>query len=185
MEKEISLIDCSTVSEEFSSSALFRQLDLYKGPRDARTLVSEYIEMETTSREEEARKGGTLPLMQPSETIRPRILRSLSEYISLITRVADFICDKAKNQFDDKNLSVVQVRTRFDFATWLVKLLFIVDGDSEDVALLARLLRMAERVVLEEERFTAELDLLNQREEKIDYKTVLRDYPFIRENEEA
>ena len=183
MEKETSLIDWPTVSEEFSSSALLRQLDLYKGPRDSKSLVSEYLERETASREEEARKGGTLPLMQPSETIRCRILRSLAEYVSLVTRVSDFISDKATNQFDDENLSLVQVRTRFDFESWTIRLLFVVDGGSDEVAFLARLLRMAERVVLEEERFAAELELLNQREEKTDYKTILRDYPFIRENE--
>jgi hypothetical protein len=183
MEKETHLIDYTCVAEEFSASALFRQLAQYKGPKDPAVLVREYVEEETASREEEARKGGTLPLMQPSETIRPRVMRSLSEYVSLMTRISDFVCDRTREQFDKKRLRVMQVRTCFDFVTWLVRLLFVVDAAAEETASFERLLRTVEMVVLEEERFTAELSYLNKRGRKIDYKRLFHGYPFIRSDE--
>lgn len=184
MNKETSLLDWTCVSEEFSSFELLRRLDSFKGPKDLRALVSEYVEIETASREDEARKGGTLPLMRPSETIRPRVLRPISDYVSLIARVSDFVCDKVKNGSHEHDLSIVQVRTRFELQTRPIKILFIIDTDSEGADSFGRLLRAVEKVVLEEERFTAELDHLNQRDQSMEYKTIFLEYPFIRVDEE-
>jgi hypothetical protein len=185
MDKGTSLIDHSCVSEEFFGSVLFRELGNYKGPKEPRALISDYVDMETACREEDARKGGTLPLMQPSETIRPKLMKSLSEYVSLITRVGDFVCDKASEQFEGEGLSVIQVRTGFDFTNWLVRLLFVIDAGAEEAASFERLLRIVEMVVLEEERFTAELRFLNRRDQRADYKRVFRAYPFIRAYEDS
>jgi hypothetical protein len=184
MDKLTSLLDWTCVSEEFSGFELFRKLDFFKGPKDPKTIVSEYVEITTASREDEARKGGTLPLMRPSETIRPRILRPICDYVSLIARVSDFVCDKVRNGDHEHDLSIVQVRTRFELETRPIKLLFIIDADSEGADSFGRLLRAVERVVLEEERFTAELGHLNQRDQSMDYKSIFLEYPFIRVDEE-
>ena len=185
MDRGTTLVDWTCVSEEFSGFELFRQLDSFKGAQDLRALVSDYIEVETARREAEARKGGSLPLMRPCETIRPRVVRPVCDYISLLVRVSDFTCSKVKDETHRHDLSIIQVRTCLELQSRPIRLLFIIDADAEGAESFGRLLRAVEKVILEEERFTAELDYLNQRDQKMDYKSIFHEYPFIREIDES
>lgn len=165
--------------QEFSTFFLSRQLRLFRGPQDAEHVVSEFIEKETANREKDAKKNGAPEPWQLAKSIRPKIIRRLYDYLSLMNKIGEFTSYRVGEEFPEGQLIIVQVRTDFDFRMWLVKMLFIIDADPELEPKFSELLKEIENVVRLEERFAPVLRHLNRRTNKIDTESVRRDFPFV------
>jgi len=164
---------------EFSSFFLSRQLKLFRGPRDAEEVVSEFIEKETTKREAKAKKDGAPEPWGLSRSIKPKVIRRLYDYLSLINKIGEFTSYRVSKEFTEGSLTVVQVRTDFDFRMWLVKMLFIIDADPGLDSEFAKLLKDIENTVRLEEKFAPVLRHVNRRDNDIDTESLRNDFPFV------
>ncbi len=179
MENGSALTNNSKGSLEFSSFFLSRQLKLFRGPKDAEDVVSEFIESETTKRQERAKKDGAPEPFELARSIRPKIIRRLYDYLSLINKIGEFTSYRVGQEFPEGKLAIVQVRTDFDLRMWLVKMLFIIDADPAAEPQFASLLKEIEGVVRLEERFAPILRHVNRRNNELDTEALRRDFPFV------
>jgi hypothetical protein len=111
--------------------------------------------------------------------IRPEIVHCVFDYVTLIRRIGEFVCDRAKREFRDDQLRLVQTRTYFDFGAWMVRLLFIVDADPHSEMGFSDLLARIERIVTLEGCFLPQLMYINKRVQSIDGPSVRENYPFV------
>ncbi len=167
------------ILEEFPSYFLFGQLARFSGPQDVRNLTQIFIRQETARRKAKAVAEGMADSLQSSESIRIRVIRCLANYLSLVLKITEFVGDRARREFTEQDLNIIQVRTAFDFRTWLVKILFVVDADSEAEAYFTQLLNAVEKFVLLEECFVATLIHINTREGIVDELSINRNYPLV------
>jgi len=164
------------IREELPAYLLFRKLGLFRGPQNARALIAGFIEAES------ARRGSQLngnTAGRRSEEIRARLIRCINNYISLILQIAQYVCHKVTREFVDQNLRIVQVRVKFDFHSWLLNLLFIIDGDREAEDYFLRFLNEIEKYVLLDEFFVPSLLYINRREGIMDNYSIRRKYPYV------
>lgn len=166
------------VSKELSGSLLFRQLELFRGPVDPKALVSDFLEQESAVRQEDAGAEGAIEPVEHSEGIKPEVIEYVGDYLSSILRIGESICNMVSKEFTDRELKVVQVRTNFDFHTWVVKILFLIDADPRKELRFSQLLNQIEKVILLKERFMPELIFVNRRNTEIDCSSLRRDFPF-------
>lgn len=178
MRNRLDLLQGTEVSEDFWSHCLFRELGFLEGLESPESIIARFIEEETAEREAAARKEGTLPLMQPSTTIRPKIVKCLDGYISLITRIGGYVQKRAGAEFAPEELELLEARTSFDFSTWQVRILFLIDADRDSESAFYRFLNEVEKAVLLEERFVAELLHFNRRGRGNIPRSISSEYPF-------
>jgi len=170
---DIELLEDAKALQEFWGYFLFDQLEVFRGSEDPKIFVSNYLREEAKSRDNENRGDGN------GEVIRPETVRCVFDYVTLIERIGKFVCDRARREFRDEQLRVVQVRTYFDFGAWMVRLLFIVDADPQSEMCFSDLLARIERIVTLEGCFAAQLMYINKRVQNIDGPSVRENYPFI------
>jgi len=163
---------------ELSRSLLFRQLDLFKGPVDPKAIVSDFIEQESAVREELAKGDGGMRSMELSQGIQLEVMEYIGDYLSSTVRIGESICNMVTREFTYEELRVVQVRTNFDFRTWFIRILFIIDADPRKELRFSQLLNQTEKVILLKERFMPELIFINRRSTKIDSNSLRHDFPF-------
>lgn len=180
MNERTKALERAKISQDFSAYYLFRRLDLYTGPQDIRTLSSEFIEEKIKRREEEARKEGAIEL---AKAIRSRIEERIDRYISLITRIVDYIYEAVQEEFADEDLRILEARTNFDFDTQPVGIMFIIDAAPTAESDFLTFVNGIEKVVLHEDGYVANLLYVNNRDAKIDEESILYDYPFVRDIE--
>ena len=175
MEKYTELKYEFRVGEELPSYLLFRKLGLFRGPENARALVASFIETESAKRgpKESGAYGA------PQDNVRAGLIRCINKYFSLILQITQYISHKVNREFREQNLRIVQVRVKFDFRSWLLNLLFIVDGDSECEDYFLQFLNEIEKYVLLEECFVPSLLHINKREGIIDSSSLKREYPYV------
>lgn len=178
VEKCLELIEDLRVCDELPSYLLFRRLGSFKGPENVRALVANHIEMESARRRAKLRSGDN---RQTAESVRTGLIRCLNNYFSLIQDIAEYVCHRVTREFAAQNLRVVQIRVKFDFRSWLVNMLFIIDGDREGEEYFLRLLNEIEKYVLLEECFVPSILHINKREGIIDSSAVRRAYSFVLE----
>lgn len=164
---------------EFSSFFLSRQLKLFRGPQDAADVVSEFIQNETDKREKKAKKEGAPEPWGLGKSIKPKVIRRLYDYLSLINKIGEFTSYRVGEEFPEGKLTIVQVRTDFDFRMWLVKMLFIIDADPSLEPAFGRLLKEIENSVRLEEKFAPVLRHTNRRDNDIDTESLRNDFPFV------
>jgi len=165
--------------EKFSADLLFRELELFRGSQNPKIIVSDFIEKETAIREEDAKSEGLMESAELSEGIKSDVEDQVGDYVSSIIRVAQLVCDEASEEFTDEQLRIAQVRTSFDFRTWFLKILFIIDADPRTESSFSDLLGDVEKLILLEESFIAELHVTNKRDHGIDPETIRSSYPFV------
>lgn len=171
----VELLEDAKALQEFWGYFLFRQLDSFRGSEDPKMFVSDFLREEAKGLE----TNGAQEENNGEEPFRPEVVRCVFDYITLIKRIGEFVCDRAARQFSDEQLRVVQARTYFDFGAWMVRLLFIVDGDPQSEMHFSDLLARIERVVMLEGCFVAQLMYINKRVQSIDSTSVLENYPFV------
>jgi hypothetical protein len=179
MENCLTVVYEFRILEDFPSYLLFRQLARFNGPQDVRNLARVFIRQETARRKAKAVAEGMADSRESEESIRIRVIRCMNNYLSLILKISEFAGDRARKEFADQDLRIIQVRTSFDFRTWLVRLLFVVDADPEAEAYFTQLLNAIEKFVLLEECFVATLIHVNTREGIVDELSIHRNYPLV------
>jgi len=176
---ENTLLKSTDVTQEFWAHFLFRKLHLFRGPQDPDTVVLDFIEKETAAREQDAKAGGAVGSVEVTDKIRTTIIELTDDYLSLILKIGEFAYEKTGKEFTDEELKIAQVRTDFDFRTWLVRILFIIDADPEKELPFCQVLAEIEKAVLLRERFVVQLLSVNKRDRKIDADSIRENYPFV------
>jgi hypothetical protein len=167
------LLEDARALQEFWGYFLFDELKLFRGSEDPKIFVSNYLREEAKSVHDDQREA------ENGEVIRPGVIRCVFDYVSLIRRIGEFVCDRARREFTDEQLRLVQTRTYFDFGAWMVRLLFIVDADPRSEMSFSDLLARIERIVTLEGCFVPQLMYINKRVQNIDGSSVSENYPFI------
>jgi len=167
------------VSQDFWDYFLLRKLHLFTGPQDPKMMVARFIEEQTAMREEDAKARGEAVSEELIERARVKFLGLINDYVTLILRIGEFAYDRASKEFTEQELKIVQVRTDFDFRTWLVRILFLIDAQPHKILVFRELLGGIERAVLLEGRFVAQLFLVNERGLDVDFEQVFVNYPFV------
>jgi hypothetical protein len=169
----------SAVPPDLSESYLLQQLGWFRGLDDPRDTVLGFIEHESARRETQRRSQGASGEALSPEKIKERLIQSTTEYISLVIKTSGYTCDLASIEFAEEELRVIQVRTDLDFRNWLVKILFVIDADSETASAFRKVLNRIEYAVLTAERFTAELEYVNRRSDPVDSDSLRQKYPLV------
>lgn len=157
---------------------LARQLEWFKGAEGSKKMVHRFIDTETVRREDEARREGTFGPQESSQTMRSTVVRGVNDYLSLIIKVAEQTCDIVKRRFAEEELSILQVRTSIDLENWLVRLMFVIDGNSRRESVFRELLSKVENAVLMTESLVAELKYANKRGDHFEDHAIGHEYPF-------
>jgi hypothetical protein len=176
MEKRLKLKHEFSVREELPGYLLFRKLGLFRGPENVRALVASFIEAESARR---ALKEHENPLGIGSQDIRTRLVRCINNYFSLILQITQYVCHSVDRGFVDQSLRIVQVRVKFDFRSWLLKLLFIIDADREAEDYFLQFVNEIEKYVLLDECFVPSLLYINKREGIMDNSSIREEYPYL------
>jgi len=169
----------SETFEKFSTDALLQELELFRGPQSPKVVVSDFFEKEAAVREEDVKAEGTMVTPELSKMIKSDIVQHIRDYVSLIVKTGRLVYDEASEEFAEQQLRVAQVRTGFDFQTWIIKMLFIIDADPAIELSFSQLLKQIEKLVLLNHGFVAELNISNKRDHEIDPDAIRSDYPFV------
>jgi hypothetical protein len=168
----------SEVARELAENFLLDLLAQFRGLKDPREAVLDFIDLEMARKEDRSNRAGAPMDSQTAWKARQRLLDTLRGYMSAIMRIIRRTCDAAIIEFADQDLRVVQVRTDFDFHNWLVKILFVIDATPEEALQFRRVLNTIEYAALTEEPFISELDLANRRTDSADMDHLRRRYPY-------
>lgn len=163
------------LNESFSRFSSLSDLNLFTGPQGIDILISEVIKQ----KEEEAKKEGRLEAFRE---ISSEVIKQIESYVMLLTRIVDFITEMINVEFKGKDIKIIQARTNFDFNTFKINILFIIDANPGGELAFLGLSNGAERAILESDNFIAELFYINKRGSELDESTIECDYPFIRKS---
>ncbi len=168
----------SAVARELAGSLLLDLLAQFRGLKDPREAVLDFLDLEMARKEERCNRAGAPMDSQTAWKARQRLLDTVRGYMSAIVKIVRRTCDAAIIEFAEQDLRVVQVRTDFDFHNWLVKVLFVIDATPEKALQFRRVLNTIEYAALTEERFISELDLVNRRTDSGNMDHLRRRYPY-------
>lgn len=173
------ILKATGVSQDFWGFFLFRKLHLFTGPLDPKIMVARFIEEQTMMREGDAKARGVTASEEFIERARVRFLGLINDYLTLILRIGEFVYDRVSKEFTEQELKIVQVRTDFDFRTWLVRILFLINAQPYKILLFRELLGGIEKAVLLEGRFVAQLFSVNERDLDVDFERIFVNYPYV------
>jgi hypothetical protein len=154
------------------------QLERFRGRVDPGAVVLKYMR-EYTSGEE---NGGVLSSRGQTEfeqNVSEKIVQPIRNYLSLIIRIGEAMSDEIHKEFSSEQVRIAQVRADFDFRSWLVKIMFVIDAEIEEELRVSQMLNQLESIVLHSGSFAAELDYVNKRNESLDCDSLRRRYPFV------
>lgn len=177
MSEKAGVLETPQVSQKLQDYMLFRNLDLYSEPKRLYESIEEYVARAVPVREEQARREGVALL---SDRIAREIVARVINYIELITYISGWVTDQVQKTFDTSGLKIDKILADFDFVTWPVKLMFIVDADQDSEFRFCGLLGEIERHTLEETGYVSELLYINKRDQKIDQNSLECDFPYER-----
>jgi len=158
---------------------LLQQLEWFRGTLDPKEFVASYIEKAVQETEAEMKSRGLVPLLHSGDKIRTEVVRAVTEYIGMIKKISELTCQKTSERFTDDEVRIIQARTEFDFRTWLVRIMFVVDAAPQRLLDLSQLLGQIETTFLMGEGFVVELDYTNKRCSELDCTALRRDFPFV------
>jgi len=147
---------------------------IYEDQQVIKKQIDTFIKAQDLKRAEE--KG----YKKAHKEIEENIKKIVDGYLILVTKIADFINDIAKKEFEGFDIKIIETRTNFYFLTQRISLLFIVDGSFNSEKEFSTLLNQAEQEFLEKGNILTELLYLNCRKENLDHETIEHDYPFKR-----
>ena len=162
------------VSTTYAVDALDEQLGQFRGRVDPRAAVFDFLteEMERNS------QSNLPPGAGPPETTE-RLVQPISDYLALIIRIGEAVSSEVHKEFTNEQVRIAQVRASFDFRSWLVKVMFVIDADIEEELRFSQMLHQLENIVLHSNSFAAELDYVNKRKGPLDCDSLRRRYPFV------
>ena len=167
----------STVGSVVSN--LDEQLQHFRGSSDPRTTVVSFLREEAARREAELDTPYPAARSDAPEDVVAVTVQPMCDYLLLIQKIGQAMCDEVNKEFGKEEVRVVQVRTSFDFRHWFIKVLFIMDADPERELRLSQMVNDLERIVLLSDSFAAELDYVNRRDGNLDCDLLRRQYPFV------
>lgn len=177
MSEKAGVLETPQVSQKLQDYMLFRNLDLYSKPERLHESIETYVARAAAVKEEQARREGIAFL---SDQIARQIVARIINYMELITYVSGWVTNQVQKTFDTSALEIGRILADFDFVTWPVKLMFVVDADQESEFRFCGLLGEIERYTLEEAGYVCELLYINKRDQKIDQDSVECDFPYER-----
>ena len=116
-----------------------------------------------------------------TEKLFKRMKKKVDNYIKIITEVVDDIYKYIKTHYKETEFKIIEERTDFNFNTFEIKILFIIDTSIENEMKFLSLLSDRQQKLLNEKKYFAEFLYINKRNCKaIDIDSVNLDFPFIR-----
>jgi len=116
-----------------------------------------------------------------TEKLSKRIKKKVDNYIKIITEVVDDIYKYIKTHYKETDFKIIEERTDFNFNTFEIKILFIIDTSIENEMKFLSLLSDRQQKLLNGKKYFAEFLYINKRNCKtIDIDSVNLDFPFIR-----
>ena len=173
MTNRIRQYDDTAVSYDFSRYSVYSQAGALPWGEEAKEFVEAYIKYV----ESKAKEEGKQELLRK---ISSGIGKQIDEYINLVTKIADVVCEGTNKEFGDGNLNIVDVRTDFHFNTRKIEILFVIDADDKSEISFCELLNIVRQLVLKEQNFVAKLLYINKRGAKLDSQLIRSDYPLER-----
>lgn len=165
-------------SKKFLAFSAFTNTDAFTEKEQIKELIEAYYHSRITQAKEE----GYLKAQKDIEEEILNLARSeIDNYISLVTRIADFV-NKRVNDYFKKTINIIQTRTNFYFGTRRIKIMFIIQCDNDKEIEFADLLQGVEKEVFEKDNFFCELLFINTKEVKPDSASINNDFPLIRKN---
>lgn len=163
------------VSEDFSRfPPLPVREGLFGDPEVVKKIISEYTRRYELKRAQE--KGYKKALIDIQREVRKQV----DGYISLLTKISDFVYEITEEPFKEFDFKVTGIRTNFYFETQRINILFVIDTDFEAERFFSDLLDEVEKTILDKENFVAELFYINGRSKKLDETSIEHDYPIFR-----
>ncbi len=179
MQTSVGLFEEAKAVQEFWGYFLFAELEQYRGLKNPKIFVSNYLREEARSYSNGGSSVAAKKRKDEEDAVRPETVRCLYDYVSLTSLIGKFACDRAARGFKDKQLKVIQVRADFDFGAWMIRLLFIIDADPHSEMLFSDLLASIERIISQEGSFLPQLMYVNRRSQTVDSASVRQNYPFV------
>ncbi len=173
------LLDETTALEYLLDHPVLEHLDWFRDASEPVDVINRYIETESPDVEMQARGENLIGPDQCLQGVRTEMLDAVSDYLSLIRDISEFMCERTIHEFPEKDLVIVQIRARFDFDTWLVRIMFVIDAPPEKTQVFSRLLAEVEQTLLTSDGLMAELEYANKRDTGVDWFLVRREYPFV------
>jgi len=171
----IKRIEAASIADQFSTYSVSTTLDLFEGDPSVKSLIADYIRQQV----EDAKKEGALEAVS---RINSEVGKAIDNYVLLVTKIVDTVKEAASNQFAPQDLIITDSRTNFDFATRMIKILFVIDADFEKEFLFSGLINEVEQFVFKKENFLSEILYINKRGSTVDSAAVCEDYPFSRKS---
>jgi hypothetical protein len=171
-------MDHPDVSLTYMVGSLDEQLRQFKGRSDPRATVLEYVKQQAARTHDHLFAGRTEP-GNPTEGASQRIVQPISSYLSLIIKIGEALSDEIRKEYSSEQVRIAQVRASFDFRSWLVRVMFVIDAEVDVELRVSQLLSHLETIVLHSDSFAAELDYVNKRNGTLDFDSLRRRYPFV------
>jgi hypothetical protein len=178
MTETTQLMERPEVSLTCMTCTLDEQLQQFKGRPDPRAAVLEYVKRQAARAGSQLVPGRTDPV-DLSKGVNQKILQPVSSYLSLIMRIGEAMSDQIRKEFSSEQVRIAQVRASFDFRSWLVRVMFVIDAEADEELRIAQMLHQLESIVLHSDSFAAELDYVNKRTGVLDFNSLRSRYPFV------
>ena len=149
------------------------RLDLFESSEIIKDAISKFIERESERIKKEGYKEALAEIIGG-------VRKQVDNYISLITKIADFVDDVTNKKFKKLDFKLTEVRTNFYFETQRINILFVIDADFKDEIPFSNFLNELEQTILKAENFIAELFYVNRRNTKLDKTSIECDYPCLK-----
>jgi hypothetical protein len=179
MDNTAGVIDGPTTVSEPRDGLLTEHLALFRGPVDPKDVVNDFIKKETARMERQHQAMGTVVPSDGCQMAETELVQPINEYLELILEIGRAMCGEIQKQFDEERVRVAQVRTKFDFRYWLIRVLFVIDADPEEELRISQMLNQLEKMVILSAPYAAELDYANKRDGQVDAEFLRRSYPFV------
>ncbi len=151
-------------------------LELFADKEMLQSLVENYLQMTI----EKARQEGYQEAQKDfSGVIEKKLKLEINKYINLVTKIADDTYNKT-NMIFQESLHIVETRTNFAFGTHRIKLLLIIECDSNKEVEFAKFLYDIEKVIFEKNGYFCELLYINKKGIDLNMISISIDYPLVR-----
>jgi hypothetical protein len=179
MSETAELIAAPDSTVGFAISVLDQQLQFFRGSQDPRTTVVDFLKEEAARLHTDPTVLHPVPPSDPEQGIVTGTVQPICDYLLLILKIGQAMCDEVGREFLNDEVRVAQVRTSFDFRHWFVRVLFVIDADPDKELRFSQMANDLERMVLLSDSFAAEVDYVNKRYQDLDYDLVRDRYPFV------
>jgi len=169
--------------QNFPSYSALSNLQLFVGEVDLQQTIELYIQTKLIEARKEGYQQAKSDFRNEMEKIAGEARAEIDSYITLVTRVADYIYEKSKANFAQE-LEIEQTRTNFYFGAKRIKILFIIKGSFEKELEFSNLLNEVEKEVFENDNFICELLYINKTGIELNEDSIDYDFPLTRTRKE-